>query len=326
MIGFYLPLVLSALISSPDPKVDKLISSGNYSSAYELLLDDADRDPGNPEILYLLGVTSLKAQNGSLYLKEYLQKFPEDHKVSEARRFLLDYYSSAGMFITASKLYPDIPRSNDFSEIEDLYRLAVCRQQLGEYDGAREIFLRVIASGDRRTEPWARLGTADCDLLDGNPKAALDGYKALIDDFPDASPMPFALVGISESYRRLGQFDKAQTFYDLYREKFESSPQYDEIEAAFLDEKAGGTEEKISPLISADYYIQVGVFGRKSNAESCVKKFRKMGYRSRMDDFKEGGQKFFRVVLGPYKNEASARSQKAALEISQGEAYILFIQ
>jgi len=197
---------------------------------------------------------------------------------------------------------------------------------LGEYDKAIDIYREAVRTGDPRMKTWAELGLADCYLSLDNYNTALTAYKKLVEDFPESPVFPFALVGISETYRRQGEIDKSKVFYELYRERFEGSPRNIEIEAALIEQRDSGDDRKLQSLIKVDYFIQVGVFARKSNAETCIRKFRNLRFNARMDDFRDGGKTFHRVIIGPYGSESEARDVKKELERSQGEKYTLFIQ
>ncbi|UCC78294.1 MAG: SPOR domain-containing protein [Candidatus Zixiibacteriota bacterium] len=302
-----------------------LIDNGDYLNAYNMLLDENSKHPDDAETLFLLGLCAQSGNIASLYLKDYLQKHPGGEHAVEVRGLLMDYYSSAGLLITAGSLIETSYSVPDMSS-SDLYKSALYKQQLGEYSEAMERYGKVMETGDSSIKVWAELGICDCLLLKGNYDSALSGYKELIDNYSESSVFPFALVGISETYRRLGDTDKSGVFYELYRERYEMAPRNIEIEATLLEKRSIGNEQQLKSLIDVEYYIQVGVFARKSNANTCLKKFRNLRHSARIVDFREGGKTFYRIIVGPYSSEKEARREKTDLERSQGEKYILFIQ
>jgi tetratricopeptide (TPR) repeat protein len=301
------------------------MDNGDYSKAYNLLLEEISKHPDDAETIYLLGLCSQSGNRSSLYLKDYIQKFPDGEHAGEVLGLLIDYYSSSGLLITAGSIFENTDEEK-FSSPLNLYKAALYKQQLGEYQNAIDIFKKAANSGDREIKIWAELGLADCYLSEDNYNTALAGYKRLVEDYPESAVFPFALIGISETYRRQGEIDKSKTFYELYRERFEESPRNIEIEAALIENQDSGNDRKLQTLIKVDYYVQVGVFARQSNAETCLKKFRNLRHTARMTDFRDGGKKFHRVVIGPYGSESEARDIKTELERSQGEKYTLFIQ
>jgi tetratricopeptide (TPR) repeat protein len=301
------------------------IDNGDYSGAYNLLLDENSKHPDDAETLFLLGTCAQSGNMASLYLKDYIQKYTDGDYIMEARGLLMDYYSAAGLLITAGTLLENGSPGNPPSSL-DLYKSALYKQQLGEYDNAAEIYLRLIESRDPELAEWAELGLSDCRLMQESHDAALSGYKRLIERNPESPVFSFALVGISEAYRLLGDMDKSEVFYGLYRERFEMSPRSMELEAALVERQSAGDEQQLRSLIDVEYYIQVGVFARKSNANTCLKKFRNLRFSTRMIDFRDNGKVFYRVIIGPYGNEMEARDVKTELEKSQGEIYTLFIQ
>jgi len=301
------------------------INNGDYSNAYDMLLDENSKHPDDAETLFLLGMCAQSGNMSSLYLKDYLQKYPKGDYAVDARGLLMDYYSSAGLLITAGTLLETTDPDESPSSL-DFYKSALYKQQLGEYENAAELYLKVIEAGDSDLTIWAKLGLSDCLLLQENYNSALSGYKRLIEQDTESSVFPFALIGISETYRRLGDIDKSRVFYELYRERFEMSPRIIEIEAALFERQSVGDRQQLRSLIDIKYYVQVGVFARKSNAATCLKKFRNLRYSTRMVDFHDSGNTFYRVIVGPYAGETEARNVKTELERSQGEKFTLFIQ
>lgn len=302
-----------------------MIAAGDYAGAYDLLLDENSKLPDDAETLFLMGQCAQSGNMSSLYLKDYLQKYPDGEYSAEARRLLMDYYSSAGLLITAGSLF-DNPETSPSPSSMDIYSTALYKQQLGEYSDAIRLFREVANSDNSELRLWAELGRSDCMLLSGDHNSALSGYKKLVDKYSDSDVFPFALVGISETYRRMGDIEKSRTFYELYREKYEMAPRNIEIEAALFEKEPDNKDQKLKSLIDIEYYIQVGVFARKSNASTCLRKFRNMRYQTRMVDFRDNGRTFYRVIVGPYGSEAEASREKARLEQSQGEKYSVFIQ
>lgn len=331
----YLILALLPInISLPDalagPKVDKLIESGDFETAYDILLDDSDNRPSDELNLYLLGLTAPNGNRSSLFLKEYLQKFTNGPHAPAVRRQLLDYYQAAGLQITAGRLYSDFPGNLEIApdgrvSAQDLYRAAVVNQQLGHFEEAVVYYRKAIDSKDGGLIEWCEIGLADCALLKGDYGAAEDGYKELIDKYPDSPSFPFSLIGLSETYRRMGDLDRSTTYYQLYSERYESSPGAEEIEAAILEKETETRGDDLPSMLNADYFVQVGVFAKKDNAKRCIRKFRNLGYRSRMDSFEQNGKTFYKALIGPYDSENSARREKTKLEKSQGEEYLIVL-
>jgi len=323
-ILFYLIIGFSITVAS-NQTVMARIDNGDYSGAYNLLLDENSKHPDDAETLFLLGMCAQSGNMSSLYLKDYIQKYPEGDYVTEARGLLMDYYSAAGLLITAGTLLEN-SGPTDLSLSLDLYKSALYKQQLGEYDNAAGIYLKLMETGDSDLAKWAELGLSDCLLMQEHHDSALSGYKKLIERDPESPVFSFALVGISEAYRRHGDIDKSEVFYELYRERFEISPRSIELEAALFERQSAGDERQLKSLIDVEYYVQVGVFARKSNASTCLKKFRNLRLTTRMIDFRDNSKVFYRVIVGPYGSETEARDVKNQLEKTQGEIYTLFIQ
>lgn len=319
--------LFSALESSraTNPEASRLIGKGDYEAAYQVLLSDLDRSPNDESTLYWLGLTAPEGNRSSLFLKEYLQKFDNGRHMEEVRRQLLEYYAAAGLEITAGQLYSD-GRPEEKRPPEDLYRAGLIYQHLGRYDEAARLFGFAMEGAGDEMAAWCRLGLADCSLLKGDYSDAESRYRELAENDPDSQPFPFSLIGLSETYRRDGDLDKSALYYQLYRDRFELAPGSAEIEAAILDREPNKSDENLPGLLDLEYFIQVGIFARKDNAKKCMKKFRNMGYRSRMEKVDQNGKEFFRTMVGPYDNEKSARHDKTDLERSQGEEYLIILK
>ncbi|MEE9555390.1 MAG: SPOR domain-containing protein [candidate division Zixibacteria bacterium] len=316
-------IIFPALLFAQTDRIEKLIEVGNYQTAYQLLLEELDREPENESILYSLGITASNGSRSSLFLKEYLQKFPDGSRVISARGRLLDYYYAMGLQITAGRLYSD---NIDSATPRDLYRAAMIKQQLGALDVAMELYKIAIIRGDVEITAWSFLGLADCDLLKGNYTSAESRFKGYLEIYADSPSFPFSLIGLSETYRRMGEIDLAATYYRLYRERYESSPESDEIKAAILEGELELSDDDLPSIIDAEYFVQVGIFAKKDNAKKCVRKFRNIGYRSKMERFRQGGKSFYKAMIGPYEDRRLASREKAILEKSQGEEYLIILQ
>jgi hypothetical protein len=317
-------LLLPGIVLAADQKIQALIDSGDYESAFDILRDMPDSSQGSEEMLYLLGITAPSGKSSSAYLKEYMQKYPDGEHIDIVRRHLANYYAAQGLYITASHIYPDSIDETINMDMPEEYRLALSRQQAGEYKSAISLYSEILINATGPMGDWARLGIADCNLLMGKYELAIDGYKEIIGASSIAAP--FALLGISEAFQREGKLDRAESYYRTYKQNYPIAPGSVELEAAIDDRQPVVNAGKIPKAIKAGYFIQVGVFSKKDNAKSCVRKYKLQNYQTRMEDFDEDGQRYYRVLLGPFVDEQAARKSKAELEKSQGEEFLIFIE
>jgi tetratricopeptide (TPR) repeat protein len=317
-------IVLSAsLVWAADSNVKSLIAAGEFEQGYNLLLQRPDLYDVDEQSLYYLGLTAPTGKSQSLYLKEYVQKYPDGDYIDEVTNLMRDYYAAQGLNITASRLYPKLPGMTSSNQT-DLLKIAFCKQKAGEYDAAVEIYKSLIDEGSGQPAIWARLGVADCSMLKGDYEAAAVGYKDFIGMYPDSPAVAFALLGAADAYARLGQADRAKYFNDQYIKSFPGATAPSEAEPPVPEEEA--TPARLPKSINAAYFIQVGVFGKIENARTCLRKYRNLGYQVRMDEFQEGGQEFHKVLVGPYKDEASAQRVKNELEKSEGEKFLISVE
>ena len=318
-------LALSTPCLAGEIDIRPLLGSGDYETAFNLLLNAADSIEVDENILYYLCITAPAGKYASVYLKEYTQKYPNGKHIAEIRQKLCDYYSSQGMDITAGKLYSKTPDINTRTAPE-VYKLALAKQRAGEYDSASDIYRQLLLADIAEIESWAMLGLADCDLLSGKSEKAARAYEEIINLGTGSAVYPLALLGLSEANRRAGNPKEARLRYGAYRKAFPQAPPVVELEAIEPESAPAYKPPKIPSSINVGYYVQVGVFGKKDNAKTCLRKFRNLGYQAKTEEFVEGGQKFQRVMIGPFRDEDSARKTKDDLEKSQGEKYLIFVQ
>jgi tetratricopeptide (TPR) repeat protein len=308
-----------------DIDIQPQLERGEFESAFGVLLNAADSVEVDEEYLYYLCITAPTGKNASRYLKEYSQKYPRGKHIEEIRQKLSDYYSSLGMDITAGKSFQD-GSDIDQTNAREIYKIALAKQRAGEYDDARDLFRRLLLSNVEEFEPWALLGLADCDLLSGKHQKAAEAYSDILNLGAGSDIYPMALLGLAESRLRAGDSDEARRHYENYRRTFPQAPPLAEFEVVETEPTVIEVPKAIPGSINIGYYVQVGVFGKKENARTCLIKFRNLGYQAKMDEFEEGGQTFQRVMVGPFKDEKSARDTKDRLEKSQGEKFIIFVK
>jgi tetratricopeptide (TPR) repeat protein len=318
-------LLTSAAIGKAADDPAPLIAKGEYEDAYYAILETIDSLELDEQSLYQLCLTAPTGREISDFLKKYSQEYPDGANADFVRQKLCDYYGAQGMDITASKVYPDIADATPENSGE-LLRIAMSRQRAGEFDAARAIFLSILRTGDSALEDWALLGIADCELLSGNCGKAKNYYEEVMNRGERTSVFPLALLGLSECYHRDGQDENAQAYYRRYRSEFPGSPAIPELESSGEKAPAIESPRAMPKSINAEYFIQVGVFSKKENAKTCLRKYRSLGYHARMEDFSESGLQYHRVMLGPFKNEAAARQAKDKLERSESEKFLILIQ
>ncbi len=68
-------------------------------------------------------------------------------------------------------------------------------------------------------------------------------------------------------------------------------------------------KEKVAPhhVVGGGYLVQVGAFSKEASAKSLVKRLMSKGYHSSMSRVNRKGKTFYKVFVGPYGSETSAR-------------------
>ena len=317
-------LISATLLSLADSKIQSLIAIGEYEKAYDRLVSRSDSTEIDEQALYYLCLTAPSGKIQSQYLKEYVQQYPDGDYINSIRNLLRDYYAAQGLSITASRMYPDVPKLSASNQ-KDLLKIAQCKQKFGDYDRAIPIYRTLFERGGSDVADWARLALADCSVLSGDYESAATEYTRFIDDNPESPAVAFALLGAIDAYKRIGRADKADEYLRQYKSQFPAAPIQTGAEDVPVEEEQV-TPTELPRSINAAYYIQVGVFAKKDNARTCLRKFRNLGHQTRMSEFDEDGQTFYRVLIGPYRDELSARKVKGKLEDSEGEKFLILLE
>ncbi len=79
------------------------------------------------------------------------------------------------------------------------------------------------------------------------------------------------------------------------------------------------------PAASAagDWWLRVGIFGVRDNAERLAKKLRAAGFSIEMDHQMVGGKDMYRVRAGPLHDRAEALALQASLKASGNDSLLL---
>ncbi len=136
----------------------------------------------------------------------------------------------------------------------------------------------------------AELGLGDTLYSYGEYKRCIGVYKMLLSKYGARIPRPNVMLRYAHALIRLGKRDQGQQVLD-------------EILRLYPDSGAAGEVPELKGSSTGDFYIQLGIFSGRENAESLMRNARIRGLQPRLIQ-NAGG---FMVIVGYFKNINRAR-------------------
>lgn len=140
--------------------------------------------------------------------------------------------------------------------------------------------------------------------LSSNGEFAVSVYQEISDNYP-STPLGWeSLQRLYEYYYTIGLYQKASAIFDRLKNRPQAAlPTVPEDTSPVIWQDRVSTD--------APYWIQVGAFSEKSNADRMCRELAKIGFRYKIIDKKSGGKILHIVRAGGYNDMDEA---KAALE------------
>ncbi|MDP3791666.1 MAG: SPOR domain-containing protein [Candidatus Omnitrophota bacterium] len=186
--------------------------------------------------------------------------------------------------------------------------------QLNRYSEARQTFEYMVERYPRGKRAFdGYIGIGDSYFLEGKFNEAVVAYNEALKNFPDHKNSSIVYYKMGNSYQKLGINDKAREY--LGRVKQAAPLSFEANMAAVPDEKLSPVKSGgISDVkISGKYYVQVGYFRDKSNAQRMKDRLTQKGYDSSIETAYKLKMTFYRVKVGSY--ESAAEAEKTAKKL-----------
>ncbi|MDP3980880.1 MAG: SPOR domain-containing protein [Chlamydiota bacterium] len=173
-------------------------------------------------------------------------------------------------------------------------------------------------------------------IMLGRSTEARDAFELLIHQNKFKSMQIYGYYGIAEAFYYDGAMKKAQKQYkdilnmnDAGTEDIRAQSLY---RLGMIGEKEGDAKQaedyfsrlrnefpnSYAALSSGDYYyVQLGAFQNRDNAQRLFEQMQKKGYMGLMDTYISQDKRFYRVRIGPYRNQDTA--QQSLKQIMQNE-------
>jgi tetratricopeptide (TPR) repeat protein len=215
--------IILLTVSSSADQIDDLINDGHFHEAYDRLLSAYEKSPDKLEYLFLMGRSALSGESSAAFFKDYINKASNNsHLVNWARLYLGKYYLAQNLYVTARKHLEDIADDSPFG-MEATYLAARCYMLATEYDRATKAFTGIIDryennDSDRNEDGqsnyyyWSVLNLADTKYALGDYEQAIGSYQQLLQPFLEKDIFALALLGLSETSKKLKRWDDANRY------------------------------------------------------------------------------------------------------------------
>lgn len=207
---------------------------------------------------------------------------------------------------------------------EELFYLKGLSQiQLAMFGQARQTFEYMVKrypKGKRAFDGY--IGIGDTLFLEGKYAEAISSYNDALTNYPDNKNASISYYKIGSAYHKLGSEEKAKEYFDNVKDSsplsFESKMIPNDLESS--PTAVGAVKSFFRPdsseeSVKGDYfYVQVGYFKNRSNAERLVEKLKRKGYDGYLATQIKDGSTFYRVKVGQFKTKSEAEAQSGKLK------------
>jgi len=280
---------------------------------------------------YYNGLLRSDGNTSAQFLKESLYSGEDFPQKERADIRLAHYYFAKGFFITCINNLENFIKKNPESGLLDeaIYLLGRSYLNTGKFDKAQASFSKVIDSHPQSDfYGWSLFGLGCCYYQKGNYDKAVRSFERLLDDKSQPA-YPQALVMLSHSHSQLGNSQAAADYQKSYDSSYPEgfwSGQIQETAEVALDIPAPKIDQKSERIINAHYYVQVGAFSSKANANQMKGRLSRRGYGVLVESKTENKQSFHKVLVGPYATNASALAAKKKLEREEKDVFLIILK
>lgn len=344
MIRFIAFLFFALPVISHAASVDDLIIQGKFGEAFAALESTYGDSPQTSGYLLVSGLSSENGESSILDLKDFLNRGEgSPYMIDWARMHLGKYYISQGLLGTARKMFESVPEMSPFAA-EAAFLAGRCCLFSADFESAEKIF----ADASKRFSPdknknqtdfqteyyyWSVFGLAESKSALGQNAAAEKLYKQFLEPQFESEIEPLALLGLARNARQAKKFDQANQYMNMYKEQYGQVPigeAHTSTPSSTTTKQPttipGNSDERADKIMGNKYYIQIGAYSKKTNADNEAAAYKKNGYKVLVESYDKQGQTFYRVLLGSYSSKTQADYIKSKLEKAAGEKYSLLVR
>lgn len=213
--------------------------------------------------------------------------------------------------------------AGSYGREELFYLKGLSQTQLARFRDARQTFEYMIERYPKGKRAFdGCVGIGDAFFLEGKYAESISSYNDALTNYPDSKNASVCYYKIGSAYHKLGSEDKAKEYFDKAKNSsplsFESrmipkdlgsSPGLGAMAKPFLSPEPSGEAD------AGDYfYVQVGYFKSRTNAEGLIEKLKRKGYDSYLSTQIKGQSSFYKVKVGRFKTKPEAEAMAGKLK------------
>lgn len=268
--------------------------------------------------------------NSAYYFREYIKKYRNDKRYSDAKMRLADSYYGTKNYNEASQIYREVFAedktllNNDYS----LYQYSQSLYRAGNSSAAIQNLIELqhnfpkskYADNSQYLIGWIHFQQNEFSL-------AIVSYKNLIAEYPSSQLIPVGYYSIGDSYYNLGEYDSSLVYYNYLIQKFPQTKYvYDAINGIHYCYMAKGDPESSINLIN-DY---VASNPRSEFADNILFKkgeiyYNLLNYQSAKISFKEFVATYPESELVPEAYYWIGKSSASLNQREEAEYYFGFL-
>lgn len=311
-------------------RIVELYQKKNYKEAlkgFKIYLEKYPSSYYLPDVYYYIGILEEDYYSSILAFRNLLVKFPEYKKTDEVLYRLGKLYFLHNNYTEAIRvfelLHKDYPKS-DFIYGSN-YWLGITHLIKGNTEIAIKYFDKVIKY-DKKDKFYimAMLGKGNAYYERQEYNKAIDIYKEAL-ELDEKNYFPNIYLGLANSYMKEKDYDKAYYYYKKILKEFAGSPEYElalekieyiennrtifdniKIDKLFPDKKREADKEKY-------WSVQLASVKNKRYANNLRIKLKVQGYDSFMKSIETDKGKFYRTLVGKFKNKPDAEKLQKEL-------------
>jgi tetratricopeptide (TPR) repeat protein len=312
-------------------QIQRLYKRKQYNEARRLLDEELPGLKGRSRNKGLLLRAALETEIGrAVDVYRQIISAEDSPEALEARLALAKIYYTMGEYRNAVTVLSRIPgRGPTEDRMAALYFRALCWKQLGESESARSD-LKAIDRGSFLY--WSYATLAELDMQEGRIGDAVEKYEAIAGSHSN----PVAGFKLGECYEILGERDKALEVYRTLLQQFPEAleapkarekiqmiqrhrrPGRDEPAASGRDEEQEDEEPSPPSTATAGYTLQFGAFSERENAIRLADELRRIVPDIRLERIERDGRTWFRVRTGRFASIREAEEAAGRLQEKTG--------
>ena len=285
---YFLIIALSLYICYPQKLVDEYINqvmSGKTSEALEQLPTYLSEYPNDPAVLYLNALLEI---DGELAKEKFAQIYNKHQSSEYADKSVIkvsEYYYTAGLYLQSADWLKKIPKYYSRSEY---------------LDKSIKLFINSLVVG-------------------GDIDSAAYYVKVFNKQFPNIN-LEEIVLEVKDDYESGKQLNKKPELIELSSSS--NNVKLNETSKTKSNTKSNNkniivkiqdlldrVKEDITDTIN-EYTLQVGAFGKKSNAEYQKEMLTSSGYDARIENVNSSGVLLYIVRVGYFESHADAKKYK----------------